>query len=268
MSMKRTMKVLANLLSAAAMLVFAVTVFAEDSTIVVTGNTSAGENQPGWMFARDLANATPYEFSTDQASIGVGSLYVLPIGSTPAAKFIGENFLNVPVAEVNSISYDFRIGGGGDAADANKFYLNVYVNIDNSPNFYDCRFDYVPANGSTAAFTTATLASTAAPTVVARRGTRIPSCPTTLAGMPAGSYVRAFSLNVGDTSANDEGLDGYLDNVVVDLDSGVTIYDFERTNEPDSKDKCKNGSWRTLTDGNVQPFANQGDCIQYFNTGM
>ena len=43
-------------------------------TIVVNKNTSAGENQPGWMFNRDLSTQTPYEFSTAKASIGSGSL--------------------------------------------------------------------------------------------------------------------------------------------------------------------------------------------------
>ena len=45
----------------------------------IYGDTSSGENQPGWLFNRDVTTATPYEFNTDQASIGNGSLYVLPI---------------------------------------------------------------------------------------------------------------------------------------------------------------------------------------------
>lgn len=41
---------------------------ATSSTIVaVTGNTSPGENQPGWMFNRDLTTQTPYEFNSDES---------------------------------------------------------------------------------------------------------------------------------------------------------------------------------------------------------
>lgn len=35
---------------------------------------------------------------------------------------------------------------------------------------------------------------------------------------------------------------------------------------PASKDQCKNGGWQSLY-GNGGAFKNQGDCIQYFNTG-
>lgn len=38
-------------------------------------------------------------------------------------------------------------------------------------------------------------------------------------------------------------------------------------NVPSNKDECKNGGWQELTDGNDQPFKNQGQCIQYANTG-
>jgi hypothetical protein len=36
---------------------------------------------------------------------------------------------------------------------------------------------------------------------------------------------------------------------------------------PTSKDACKNGGWQTLYGTGGTTFKNQGDCIQYFNTG-
>jgi hypothetical protein len=33
------------------------------------------------------------------------------------------------------------------------------------------------------------------------------------------------------------------------------------------KDDCKNGGWRSMTRADGSPFKNQGDCIQYTNTG-
>jgi hypothetical protein len=36
---------------------------------------------------------------------------------------------------------------------------------------------------------------------------------------------------------------------------------------PTTKDQCKNGGWQTLVRADVSPFKNQGDCIQYANTG-
>lgn len=38
-------------------------------------------------------------------------------------------------------------------------------------------------------------------------------------------------------------------------------------NVPTDKAQCKNGGWMTRTRGDGTVFANQGDCIQYLNTG-
>lgn len=220
--------------------------YAANTTEVVTGNTAAGENQPGWLFNRDVSTSTPYKFSNAQHSIGSGSLYVLPIGATPANKFIAENFLNTPIDQVNSFAYDYLIAGNGDSADSQQFYLNVYANIDNSTNYYDCRFDYVASGGSTSSFTTHLVNVNDIPTAVTKRGSRLDTaCPATLAGMPAGSYVRAIAINVGDTNANDQGLAGYLDKVVVNLDSGITTYDFEALTVPVIQTPANNSSVET-----------------------
>jgi hypothetical protein len=36
---------------------------------------------------------------------------------------------------------------------------------------------------------------------------------------------------------------------------------------PQNKDDCKNGGWMHLRRDDGSSFKNQGDCIQYFNTG-
>lgn len=228
-----------------------------DETVRVTGNTvdeSAGENgSTGWWFNRDTSTSSPFEFTFDEASIGYGSLYVEPIGSNPSDKFIAENFAFLPVSEIEAIGYDFLIAGDGTSADANHFYLNVYANIDDSTNFYDCRFDYVPSTGSTSGFTTVSFASSDIPSNVRHGGSRIAACPATLDGMPAGSHVRMFAVSVGDTSTNDEGLAGYLDAVVLDTVDGTTTYDFEVPLT--DKDQCKKGGYERFG------FDNQGRCI-------
>jgi len=249
-------------------LLSAVAVFAA-TTVLVTGNTSAGENQPGWLFNRDVSTSTPYEFNTDQASIGVGSLYVEPIGATPANKFVGENFLNTAIADVNSISYDFMIGSGGVATEEEQFYMNVYANfgVSDDLKYYDCRYNVVPTVGSTTGFTTVTFDPTQAYPVTTRGGTNAspytcPAVPADMNLLSAGSNFRAFALNVGDTSASDMGLDGYLDNVVVNTDTDVTTYNFDPALTPSSKDACKKDGWKTF---NSPAFKNQGQCVSYTN---
>lgn len=248
------------------------------TTIVVTGNTAAGENQPGWLFNRDVSTSTPYVFNTDQSSIGSGSLYVAPIGANPADKFVAENFINTAIADVNSISYDFRIGSGGLDTQEEQFYMNVYANFGVSPDdkFYDCRYNVVPTVGSTSGFTTVTFDPTQAYPVATRTGASAspftcPAVPADMDSLSAGSNIRMFALNVGDTSASDLGVDGYLDKVVVDTDSDVVTYDFEVSaptptvtptpvlvGPSESKDQCKNGGWMTF---NNPTYKNQGDCV-------
>lgn len=201
------------------------------TTIVVTGDTSAGENQPGWLFNRDASTDTPYEFNNDQNSIGDGSLYVAPISANAPDKFIGENFINEPIANVDFISYDFMIGSGGVDTEEEQFYMNVYANfgVSDDTKFYDCRYNVVPTVGSTSGFTTVTFD----PTLdypVTQSGTSPFACPASPSDMDtlsANSTIRVFALNVGDTSTSDEGLDGYLDNVVVGMVNHVVTYDFE-----------------------------------------
>ncbi len=205
-----------------------------NTTVVVSANTSAGENLPGWMFNRDTSTMTPFEFNTDQASIGTGSLYVKPIGATSSDKFIGEYFLNAPIADVDSVSYDFMIGSGGVATEEEQFYMNVYANfgVSDDLKFYDCRYDVVPTVGSTIGFTTVTFDPTVAYPVTTRGGASAspftcPSVPADMDTLSASSTIRMFALTVGDTSASDVGLEGYLDNVVVVMGANATTYNFD-----------------------------------------
>jgi hypothetical protein len=211
-------------------------------TEVVSGDTAEGYNQPGWLFNRDTNTSTPFEFNDDQASIGEGSLHVLPIGEDPADKFIAEYFYLDLVDDFNSISYDFLIGSGGVESDAKHFYLNVYTNLPESDpnNFYDCRFDFVPSVGSLTDFTTFTVDK--ATTAAHVQGAGCPTATEGLGGLPAGSTIRAFSINVGDTSANDQGLDGYLDNVVVSRAGLIATYDFEPASTDETSDNDESGS--------------------------
>ena len=42
---------------------------------------------------------------------------------------------------------------------------------------------------------------------------------------------------------------------------------FNAANPPATKDDCKGDGWKTRTNASGQPFPNQGQCVQYFNTG-
>jgi hypothetical protein len=225
-------------------------------TITVQGNTTATENTEGWMFNRDVTTSTPFEFNADQAVIGLGSLYVAPIsGSAASDKFIGENFLLSNIADVNSVSFDYKIGAGGVSTDFDQIYMNVYANFGSSSatKFYDCRYNVLATSGSTSDFTTLTFDTDAAYSVTTRAGGdpspfTCPAIPSGMNALSANSTIRAFSINVGDTTLGDAGIDAYLDNVVVNSTSGLTTYDFEPTVPACSSDDT---TFDTFSNGSV-----------------
>jgi len=202
-----------------------------EETIVITSDTSTGENQPGWMFNRDLETKTPFVFNTIGASIGTGALYVEPIANIyPVStkegndKFIAEYF---PVdgamltSDFESFSFDFQIGDGGTNADANEYYLSVYTNL---TGFYDCSYNFVPTTGTVGSFTTFIAASDDVTSVAARNPA---TCPSKIEDLPNGSTIRVFAINLGDISMSDTGLDGFFDNVVLTTFDKITTFDFE-----------------------------------------
>lgn len=62
-----------------------------------------------------------------------------------------------------------------------------------------------------------------------------------------------IAINVGQSTASDEGTSGYVDNVVVTSAGTTTVYDFEVP--PTAKDDCKKGGYVNFG------FDNQGECI-------
>lgn len=202
------------------------------STVVINGNTSAGENQPGWIFGRDPGYQTPFAFNDDEFAIGEGSLYVPPIGTTPSDKFIGELFLLEPIANFKKISYDFMIHSSGNANDAQHFYMNVYANFgtSSSTKFYDCRYNIIPSATTPGVWQTLTFDTSVSQASVTQHGSSPFTCPSVPADMETispGSTIRVVVMNLGQSTDSDVGKSGYFDNSVVERVDSSTIYDFE-----------------------------------------
>jgi hypothetical protein len=86
-------------------------------------------------------------------------------------------------------------------------------------------------------------------------------------GVPyATQPILFFSVQTG--SAWAAGFTGQLDGFrIVLMDGSVANINFEPFVVAASKDACKNGGWMTLHRADGSSFNNQGDCIQYVNTG-
>lgn len=78
------------------------------------------------------------------------------------------------------------------------------------------------------------------------------------------AVVVGFGVNIGSNNPS------YTINTDLVTFNGTT-YDFELVepgpivNEPTSKDACKNGGYKTLTNSEGVAFKNQGQCVSYFN---
>lgn len=85
----------------------------------------------------------------------------------------------------------------------------------------------------------------------------------TLAGLKAtcpNAVAVGFGVNIGSNNP------AY--NVEADLVSfNGTVYNFEPYVVANDKEQCKNGGWQAYRRADGSPFKNQGDCIQYTNTG-
>lgn len=85
----------------------------------------------------------------------------------------------------------------------------------------------------------------------------------TLAGLQAScpnAVVVGFGVNIG---SNNPSYDVYADLV----NFNGTTYDFEPYVVAKAKDQCKDGGFNVVKRADGSSFKNQGDCVQYVNTG-
>jgi len=207
--------------------------------------------------------------------------------------FTPESLFNreVALAEIKSISYWTKTGAKHNV-DPRDWYLNIYtkryagqigtsfygVRIGTEPYFSENLVD--PANtwnqwttdgpnnylrffestyGYFGSYTDPHFASFVTGTSLA--GSRGPGV------LYATQPILYFSPQTASGWAN--GFTGQLDGLRIELfDGSVANINFEAVNQvATSRDACKNGGWKTLSRSDFSLFKNQGDCIQYVNTG-
>jgi hypothetical protein len=237
------------------------------ATVVVTPT-----NTQGWSTA-DTRPGGQVNFVVDAtAPRGAGALQ-LTTDPTPAAKAQFLHDANTPLSSVTELSYYTK--------------QNASLVPLADPSYQVVTF----LNGGTAGFTTLVFEPYQNPAegpIVSNAwqkwdvaaglfwSTRTVTCSNgTILGTPGGpaSYTLAqvssmcpnavvggFGVNIGTNNP------GY--NVETDLfDFNGTVYDFEPYSVASSKDDCKDGGWMTARRADGSSFQNQGDCIQYVNTG-
>lgn len=257
-----------------------VTVSAVNSTVVVTP-----ANQQGWTAIPPGADTRPggaVNFVLDStAPSGIGALQ-LTTDATTTAKAQYMHATNTPLADVTELSYYTRqvsasfVGGeasyqlpvclgGITGTTCNGFTTFVFEPYQN--NGLGAPFPVIVPNawqqwdvdaGQFWSSRTATGGGTCN-VFAGFGGAPFYSLADLKANCP-NAVVVGFGVNIGSNNP------AY--NVYTDLfNFNGTTYDFEPYAVASDKDQCKSGGYNNVKRADGSSFKNQGDCIQYVNTG-
>lgn len=266
-------------LAAATLMIVAV---AAAAYIVVTPT-----NQQGWTTA-DTRPGGDVNFVLDPtAPAGIGALQ-LTTDATTAAKAQYMHDANTPLANVTELSYYTRQVSGPPHADP-SYQLPVCLGGLTSPQtptnplgctgFTTMVFEPYQNNGlgtpspvivngiwqqwdvDAGQFWSSRTVNAGGACIVAQGSGGPPFYSlATLQTICPSAVVVGFGVNIGTFNPS---YDVYTDLV----NFNGTTYDFEPYVVATSKDQCKNGGWKTVNRADGSAFKNQGDCMQYVNTG-
>ena len=250
-------------------------VFSAGPTIVVTPT-----NQQGWSTA-DTRPGGAVNFVVDaSAPAGNGALQLTTDATTAAkAQYLHET--NTPLADVTELSYHTRqisspfaqadpsyqlvmCLGGGTAANCTGFTTLVFEPYQNvslgNPGGVVIPNVWQEWNVDAGQFWSSRSYSDGTCTVAAGSGGAPFYSLAALKSNCPNAVVVGYGVNIGTFNPS------Y--NVYTDLfNFNGTTYDFEPYLVATDKDQCKNGGHIDAKRADGSSFKNQGDCIQYVNTG-
>lgn len=251
--------------------------------VVVTGDDIAeqAENTPptrNWVLYK--RNAGDGEVRTGPATppAGVGSYeFVTPTGADKATLFNFDH-AGTRLADINKIGYS-TYRSAGSAQQVAALNIQVDVNGDAPGGFTTLVFEpvYNTAQGAVVDGQWKTWDAYLGGAAIWWSSNPIPSAPnrdtfvswdTIVAANPDAVIVGGFGINQG---SGNGGLTTATDNLSLGYGTGAdavcVTYDFEPFRVATSKDDCKDGGWQKVKTATGASFKNQGQCVQYVNTG-
>ena len=250
---------------------------------VATGYPPAGGGQT-W-FTADTRTGGSVSFVTGPAAppLGIGSLQMTTtdaFGSTQAkAQLFNYSYIGTPLADF-AISYSAYRSSSSTNNVGQTILLNLEVDVNGAAagGFTTLVFEPLYQSGGTAAVATDTWQTWDAyqgGNAVWWSTKDIPgacafncfvSWSSILAANPDATIVGGVGFDVG---SGWTGLfTGNADALRIGVLGNTTVYNFEpNLPTPANKSDCKDGGWQNLYRADGSAFKNQGDCIQYVNTG-
>ena len=255
--MKRKLLVL-TLLSAAVLSVGAAVLYNQTITAIY----GSGNPNTGWT--ADTSNGIQLALRgkgrDDGSTTNVAGVYSFPVGAPGRGSWNYDFSINSDVTNgVNPLStYDYYLSADNDPSECIS-----YTTVNALTYWADNEFgNNSTANGAGTNGTAATSPALAATNNVAQNSENItfgdyPGGPRPLANATYNYELYAVEKGAGPNGAR-------LASVgitVVAGDGGAACP------TPATAGQCKNDGWMTRTRMDASPFKNQGDCIQYVNTG-
>lgn len=251
--MKRKLLAL-TLISAVSLSAWAAVVYNQNITAIF----GSGNPNTGWT--ADTSNgiqlALRGKSRVDGSTTNVQGVYTFPVGAPLRGAWNYEFSINSDVAGVDPLTtYDFYLSADGDPSGCIQ-YTTVNPLTHWNDNSYG---NNTTANGAGVEGTAAALAGT---NNIAQNSQNItfgdyPGGPRPLADATYNYELYAVEKGAG---PNGERL-ASVGITIIAGNGGLPC------NTPATADQCKNGGWMTTTRGDASTFKNQGDCMQYVNTG-
>ncbi len=238
------------------------------ATVVVTPT-----NQQGWSMSDTRPGGTVTFVSDPSSPLPSGALQ-LTTDLTTTAKAQYLHAANAPLSSVTEASYYTKqvsgtsvadpsyqlvmcLSGGTIAAGTCGFSTLVFEPYQNPLMGPIVPKAWQKWNVATGLFWSTRTVTCSNGTVVGTPGGPANYTISDIQAMCPSAVVIGFGVNIGTNNP------GYI----VETDGfnfNGTIYDFQITNPPTSKDQCKDGGFANLTDAQGNTFRNQGQCVSFF----
>jgi hypothetical protein len=239
------------------------------------------ENTPplgNWvLYTRTLASGAQFAIGPETPPSGVGSLALQTPGTGDKVTLFNFDHIGTALSEITAIGYStYRDPASITGSPFQVPAINMQVDfngLDTAGGFTTLVFEPVYNTGQGAvvdgewqtwdAYNGNWWSTRAIPGVCAFDC--FVAWNDIVAANPDAVIVGGFGINQG---SGNGGLIAAADALKLAYGDDCVTYDFEPFRVPGSAEACKNGGWRTTRRADGSPFKNQGDCIQYVNTGQ
>jgi hypothetical protein len=251
-------------------------------TVVVTNDDVARQTEDtpptkNWVLYTRVATPGTGTFvvGPGQPPLGVGSLQLQTVSGSDKVFLFNFDHIGTRLADINKMGYaTYRAAGSADqlpsiniqvdyngpdvAGGFTTLVFEPVYNLSQQPVINNTWQTWDAYNGGQAIW----WSTRAIPGVCAR------DCFVTwdaiVASNPNATILGGYGINQG---SGNPGLNANVDALSIGSGSDCVTYNFDPYRVATTKDDCKNGGYNNVKDAQGNSFKNQGQCIQYVNTG-